>query len=115
MNNLHNKKLLSNAKYLRQNMTKEECRLWFDFLKNQTIRFRRQKIIGNYIADFYCARFKLVIELDGSQHYEESGMEKDRERDLFLMDQGYTVLRYTNADINLRFREVCEDILEHMK
>ena len=63
----HNKGLVKNAKELRKNMTKEERHLWYDYLKNKDIRFIRQKIIGNYIVDFYCAKANLVIELDGSQ------------------------------------------------
>lgn len=76
----HNKNLVSNAKELRKNMTKEERHLWYDYLRNKDIRFVRQKIIGNYIVDFYCAKASLVIELDGSQHYEDKGIEYDTQR-----------------------------------
>ena len=88
--------------------------MWYDFLKQLPVMVHRQKVIGNYIVDFYIAKSKLVIELDGSQHYEEEGQRQDEQRDAFLSDQGITVLRYSNADVNARFREVCEDIWNHL-
>ena len=96
-------------------MTKEEKHLWYDFLKNLPIQFYRQKIVGSYIVDFYCAAEKLAIEVDGSQHYEDAGVIYDKKRDEFLKSNGITVLRYSNADINTRFDGVCEDILEYLK
>ncbi len=110
MNSLHNPSLTTNAQNLRKSMTKEERHLWFDFLKGLPVIFHRQKAIGSYIVDFYCANAKLVIELDGSQHYDEKGMKADARRDEFMLDLGLTVKRYTNADINMRFISVCEDI-----
>ena len=77
MNTNSNPKLTDNAKNLRKNMTKEERHLWYDFLKTLPITVNRQKVIGNYIVDFYIATAKLVIELDGSQHYEESSIKKE--------------------------------------
>ena len=115
MNKLHNKNLSQNSKNLRKNMTKEEKHLWYDFLKNLPIQFYRQKIVGSYIVDFYCAAEKLAIEVDGSQHYEDAGVIYDKKRDEFLKSNGITVLRYSNADINTRFDGVCEDILEYLK
>ena len=103
-------RLTPNAQVLRKEMTKEERRLWYDFLKTLPITVHRQKIIGNYIADFYIAGVKLVIELDGSQHYCEQHQIKDALRDEYFNNQGITVKRYSNADIHYRFREVCEDI-----
>ena len=79
-----NSKLVSNARNLRKNMTKEERHLWYDFLKNYSVRFYRQKILGQYIVDFYCADAKLVIALDGSQHYDPNEMKRDKERTAFL-------------------------------
>ena len=114
MNTSHNPALTKNAQQLRRNMTKEERRLWYDFLKNLPILFHRQKVIGNYIVDFYCAKAKLVIELDGSQHYEDKGIEKDRERDCFLQELGLTVLRFSNLEINQNFQGVCESILSFL-
>ncbi len=110
----HNSDLSGRATQLRNGATKEENKLWYDFLKNQSCHFCRQKVIGNYIADFYCAKHKLVIELDGSQHYESAGEEYDRRRDAFLASLGLTVLRYSNLDIKKNFRGVCADILSHM-
>ena len=76
MERKHNKNIISLARELRKNMTKEEKHLWYDFLRTYPIRFMRQKIIGRYIADFYCAKANLVIELDGSQHYEKKAKKK---------------------------------------
>ena len=106
--------LSENAKSLRRNMTKEERRLWYDFLRSAPVRVHRQKVIGKYIVDFYIAQPKLVIELDGSQHYEEAGRESDLRRDADLRALGLTVLRYSNADVNYRFEEVCQDIWNHL-
>ena len=80
MRNKHNKKLVPYAKQLRNNMTKEERHLWYDFLRSYPIRFSRQKVLGKYIVDFYCMEAKLVIELDGAQHFEKENVEKDEER-----------------------------------
>ena len=114
MNDRVNGKLKNNAQELRKNMTPEEKRLWFEFLKTLPMTINRQKPIGKYIVDFYCAQAKLVIEIDGSQHYEESGAEKDKLRDEYMRGLGLTVLRYTNLDIKLRFASVCEDIYHRL-
>ena len=105
-----NKELLDNARTLRKNMTKYENHLWYDFLRTYPVRFRRQEIIGNFIADFYCNKAKLVIELDGSQHYEEDKIKYDRQRTEYLNTLGIEVLRFTNLDISKKFRNVCNDI-----
>ena len=114
MNATHNPKLTSNAKTLRKNMTKEERHLWYDFLKGLPVMVHRQKVVGNYIVDFYIAQAKLVVELDGSQHFAETGIRADAQRDAYLQSLGLTVLRYSNADVNQCFRSVCEDILNHL-
>ncbi len=114
MNKTNNPKLTGNAKTLRKNMTKEERHLWYDFLKHLPVTINRQKVIGNYIVDFYCASEKLVIELDGSQHYDSHGLIADRVRDEYLKELGLTVLRYTNPDIKRNFSGVCLDILQHI-
>ncbi len=106
--------LRSNARTLRKNMTKEERHLWYDFLKGLSVPFYRQKIIGCYVVDFYCASARLVIELDGSQHYSEAGMAADSVRDAALLDRGLTVLRYTNLEVQRNFEGVCTDILRHL-
>ena len=110
MESKHNKTIVPFAKELRKNMTKEEKHLWYDYLKSYPLKFLRQKIIGKYIADFYCAEAKLVIELDGSQHYEEQGMEKDAERTEFLEKYEIKVIRFTNKEVNDNFKGVCEHI-----
>ena len=91
-------------------MTKEERHLWYDFLRTYPIRFNRQKIFGNYIVDFYCAMANMVVELDGSQHYEEDSIEKDTERTKFLESCGLFVIRIPNNEVNNNFRGVCEYI-----
>ena len=105
-----NQKLTSLSQTLRKNQTKEENQLWYQFLKHYPCQFRRQYIIGNYIADFYCHQAKLVVELDGSQHFDAEGMEKDSQRTMYLESLGLKVLRFTNLDIHKRFRSVCETI-----
>ena len=109
-----NLRLTVYSRKLRREMTKEERHLWYDFLKHLNIPFHRQKTIGNYIVDFYCDKAKLIIELDGSQHFETTGIAVDQNRDLFLSNSGYTILRYANSDVNRNFRGVCEDILSHL-
>ena len=107
---MEEKKLQSFSRSLRKNMTKEERHLWYDFLKGLPVMVHRQKVIGNYIVDFYVAEKKTVIELDGSQHYTEEGKSYDAARDAFLRSKGLTVLRYANSDVNERFDAVCQDI-----
>ena len=106
----HNKALVTNARNLRKNMTKEERHLWYDYLRAYPVKFLRQKIIGKYIVDFYCAKAKLIVELDGSQHYEEKGMEYDAERTAFLEQYGIRVLRIPNNEVNKNLSGVCEYI-----
>ena len=95
-------------------MTREERHLWYDFLRKLSKTVNRQKVIGPYIVDFYCASAKLVIELDGSQHYDTKGIRSDKERDAYLSSLGLRVLRYSNRDVNQSFDSVCEDILKKM-
>ena len=106
------------ARNLRKNMTKQEKHLWYDFLSKHPIRFQRQKAIGEYIADFYCHDAKLVIELDGSQHYTDKGIEHDKIRTAELEKLGLIVLRFTNENIDKGFDNVCriinETIVERM-
>ena len=110
MQSKHNKQLVPFAKQLRKEMTKEERHLWYDFLRTYSVRFSRQKVLGKYIADFYSAEAKLVIELDGSQHYEDSNVVKDTERSAFLEGYGLTIIRIPNNEITRNFRGVCEYI-----
>ncbi len=108
MQSKHNKQLVPLAKQLRKEMTKEERHLWYDFLRSYPVRFSRQKVLGKYIADFYCAEARLVIELDGSQHYETGNAQKDNERTAFLKEYGLTVIRIPNNEVIHNFRGVCE-------
>ena len=105
-----NPTLTGRSQKLRREMTKEERHLWYDCLKDLPVMVHRQKIFGHYIVDFYIAEKKLVIELDGSQHYENLGREKDAQRDAYLQERGITVVRYSNEDVNRRFADVCQDI-----
>ena len=106
----HNKSLVGVGRMLRKNMTPEEKHLWYDFLREYPIKFNRQKIIGKYIVDFYSAKAKLIIELDGSQHYEDIGVLKDTERTKFLEQYGFKVIRIPNNQIKQNFKGVCEYI-----
>ena len=110
MQSKHNKQLVPLAKQLRKEMTKEERHLWYDFLRTYPVRFSRQKVLGKYIADFYSAEARLVIELDGSPHYENDNMEKDAERTDYLKGYGLKVIRIPNNEVSRNFRGVCEYI-----
>ena len=114
MNSLKNPNLTELARNLRKNMTRHERHLWYDFLKGLPIMVHRQKVIGSYIVDFYIAERKLAIELDGSQHYDLPGKRSDAQRDAHLREQGITVLRYANSDVDRNFEGVCTDILAHL-
>ena len=103
-----NPKLKTLSQQLRKNQTKEEHLLWHNFLKKYPMRFRRQYVIGNYIVDFYCHQARLVVELDGSQHYESQ--EKDRQRTAYLESQGRAVLRFSNLEVLRQFSSVCQAI-----
>jgi very-short-patch-repair endonuclease len=111
----YKKYLTKNAKSLRKNMTDEERHLWYDFFRYLPITVHKQKMLGNYIVDFYCAEFNVVVELDGCQHYWEEGEKKDLERNEYLRSRGITVLRYTNEQVHKQFKNVCADILKYIK
>ena len=99
MERKHNPKLTHTAKMLRKNMTPEERHLWYDFLNKYPVRFLRQKVIDNYIVDFYCHQARLIIELDGSQHYTDDGKKNDEERTKCFEQRGLNVLRIPNNEI----------------
>ena len=101
---------LENARRLRREMTPHERKLWYLFFRKYPVKIYKQRIIGKFIVDFYCACAKLVIEVDGSQHYESHGMAHDAERSAFLSALGLDVLRFSNRDIDRDFRGVCEKI-----
>lgn len=106
----YNKRNIALAKTLRKNATPQENHLWYDFLSKYEIRFQRQKAIGNFIVDFYCHKAKLVIEIDGSQHYTSKGMSHDSFRTEMLEGYNLKVIRITNNQINTNFQGVCEYI-----
>ncbi len=106
----HNADLVPTARNLRAEMTKEEKNLWYDFLSKYPIRFTRQKIITNYVADFYCAKAKLVVELDGAQHRTAEGREYDERRTESFKQYGLVVLRIPNKEINYNFDNICKYI-----
>ena len=106
----HNKQLTAKAQELRKNKTKEERRLWYEYLRDYPRQFRRQVAFGSYILDFYCAAAKLAIELDGSQHYEPAGQQYDNQRTAFLNSIGIAGLRFSNADVMQNLRGVCQII-----
>ena len=110
----HNSKLTANAQYLRRNMTKEERRLWYGYLRDYPCQFRRQVAFGNCILDFYCAAAKLAIELDGSQHYSDDGKQYDENRTAYLNSIGIHVIRFSNTDVLRNLEGVCQVINSHV-
>ena len=110
MNKKHNSNLVPYAQKLRRTMTKEERHLWYDFLCNYPTKFVKQKVVDDYILDFYCSQAKLALELDGSQHYEKEYLLKDTIRTQQLNQYGITVYRIPNNIVFTRFRELCEHI-----
>ena len=106
----YNKANIPLAKALRKSMTPWERKLWYDFLRDYPVRFQRQKAIGNYIVDFYCAKIGFVIELDGGGHYTPEQEERDAFRTKDLERMRLTVMRICNLDIDRNFRGVCESI-----
>lgn len=101
---------LENARQLRREMTPQERKLWYLFLRKYPVKIYKQRIIGRFIVDFYCASAKLAIEVDGSQHYESQGLAYDSERSEFLEALGLKVLRFSNREIDREFQSVCTQI-----
>ena len=106
----YNSELRPLARTLRHRMTQQEKHLWYDFLRGYKLQFRRQKPFGDYIVDFYCSKVKVVIEVDGAQHYDDAGRAADVKRTAFLESLGLVVLRFTNRQVNMSFGEVCQMI-----
>ena len=102
--------LVEAAKMLRKDMTPQEKHLWFDFLRHYPVKIYKQKVINDFIADFYCAKAMLIIELDGNQHYTEDGLAHDAERTNILNALGFLVIRFPNAEIDNNFSSVCNQI-----
>ena len=110
-----NKNLLESSRILRKDMTRHEKHLWYDFLRNYPMHIYKQRIIENYIVDFYCPAAKLIIELDGSQHYTKSGMEYDEVRTEILEIYNLKVLRIPNIDVDTNFYGICQMIDKEIK
>ena len=110
-----NNSLKNIARVLRKNMTRQEKHLWYDYLSKYPVKFNRQKIIGSYIADFYCDKAKLVIELDGSQHYNQNEAEKDKKRTEYFNSLGLKVIRFSNNDCDANFDGICTSIDRKIK
>ena len=106
----HNPELTERARKLRKEMTKEERHLWYDFLRHYPVRFLRQKVIDNYIVDFYCNKARLIIELDGSKHYETASETYDQIRTKHFESRNLTVVRFSNYELNHNFDGVCRYI-----
>ena len=102
--------MISRARELRKKPTKQENHLWFDFLRTYPIRFQRQKVINSFVADFYCHQARLIVEIDGSQHYSPDGKLYDLERTSILSNYGLFVLRFPNFDVDHNFQTVCGEI-----
>ncbi len=112
-----NIKLKPLARNLRNNMTDAERLIWSKLRRKQinNIQFYRQKNIGNYIVDFYCPKGKLIIEIDGGQHYDYETNNKDQTRDCYLQKLGFTIMRFSNADVLKSIDAVIERISDYLK
>ena len=110
-----NRKITKLSQNLRTNGTKEENTLWYQYLRRYPVQFRRQCPFGNYIVDFYCAKALLVVELDGSQHFDSAGMAQDAVRSAYLESMGIQILRFSNRDVNENLSGVCQAIDQAVK
>lgn len=110
----YNRKMKQRAQEMRKNATQQENKLWYDFLRGYEYHFTRQKPIDNYIVDFYCHSKKLIIEIDGNQHYTQDGLEYDYVRTKVMESLGLHVMRFTNKEIDTEFHKVCKTIQEHI-
>ena len=111
----YNSENIELAKSMRKNMTPQEKHLWYDYLADYKPNFQRQKSIDNFIVDFYCQKAKLIIEIDGTGHFTEEGRRKDSLRTEILEKYGLTVIRFTNRQIDRKFKAVCEEIDKTVK
>ena len=110
-----NPKLTERSRKLRRNMTRQEKHLWYDFLSIYPVKIYRQRSIDCFIADFYCSQARLVIEIDGGQHYTEEGLAYDKGRTEALEKHGLEVIRFTNREVDQQFEGVCKRIDERIK
>ena len=111
----YDKRKIPKARQLRKNMTPQERKLWYGFLSSYAIRFQRQKTIDRFIVDFYCHKAKLIVELDGSQHYSDEGIAYDQERSAVLERYGLKVIRFSNRQVDREFYAVCQVIDEEVR
>jgi very-short-patch-repair endonuclease len=111
----YNSKLKNSARKLRKQMTKQERHLWYDFLNSYPVRFYRQRIIDHFIVDFYCSSARLIIEIDGSQHYTDEGKEYDTFRTEILSKYNLSLIRFSNNEIDRNFSGVCQEIDQKVK
>ncbi len=111
----YNRSVTLNAKRLRAEMTEEESKLWYQYLRSYPIRFGRQKVIGNCIVDFYCSKCRLGIEVDGSQHFKANGIAHDEARTHLLNAYGVTIIRFHNEQVRSDFASVCRTIDDRVK
>jgi very-short-patch-repair endonuclease len=110
----YNPVLIDRARLMRRAMTEAECRIWFEILQTLQPRFRRQRPVGRFVVDFYCAARKLVVEVDGASHDSEEAFAYDQERTVFLESQGLTVLRFSNAEVMTNLDGVYEAISQYL-
>lgn len=103
------------ARILRRDSTPAERKLWYEFLAMHPEKFTRQKPLGHYIADFYCAQRQLVLELDGDTHFDEEGKLRDERRTAQLALKGIRVIRFTNREVMQQFEGVCASIDEALR
>ena len=111
----YRRRLKGSARELRHEPTPAERKLWYEFLRDLPLRFSRQKPLGNYIADFYCASRLLIIEVDGDSHFTQSGERYDAQRTAVLESKGLRLLRFTNLEVMEQFESVCERIRDLLK
>lgn len=111
----YNRHMLEQVRCLRREMTRQEKHLWHDFLKLYPVKFYRQRSVDRYIVDFYCSAAKLVIELDGAQHYTKDGKQYDSIRTDVLERYGLSVLRFSNGEVDRNFEAVCMRIDQYIK
>jgi len=109
---MQNKKVLvDRAHKMRNEPTEEENKLWHILLKKIRPRFLRQRVIGNYIVDFCCPKLKLIIEVDGEQHYMPENEKYENKRTAFLEQSGYKIIRFYNSDVNRLIRNAEQTII----
>ena len=109
-----NSRLTSNSQKLRRELTKQETKLWYGFLRKLPVTVNRQKVLGPYIIDFYCHQARLAIEIDGGQHFEDSGLASDLEREHYLNNLKIEVIRFTNFEVDNQFSQVCIAVVERI-